>query len=509
MIRRATIAIATAASAAVLAAGCGGGGGGSDELASVAPADAPLYLESVVRPEGEQSDAINSLASRVGGIDDSGAAIVQQLDAGLAQSGADLNYADDISPWLGERASIFFQSLSGDTPDFAVAFETTDTGAAQDFLDKVGSATPDIEQETYNGVDYIAEPSSPYAAGIVGDFLVFGSLDAFKAAVDASSGSSLSDSSEFEDGVAAVDSDNVGLGYVDSSQAIAAATATMNPLEAQALKPLLTTLASGPTTFSVAATTDAATVDVSLPSGSALQFAGGDLVGKAPADAWFAIGMQHLGSTLEGALKTATSSVPGADAALGEIQRESGIDPREALSWMQDGYAFVGGTSEKTIDLGLVVQSSDSQASSRDIAALRGKFQADADAELGPPPQGADEGFSASAPESPQAIQAGQFDNKVVGALGPGQPAEDTLHPDRSLGDDPAFKAGEDALGSDFSPLAFVSLSPFFVVAQEGGSANDPQYLAAKPYLENLDYLLVGTSSDSGRTTARFVVGAK
>lgn len=509
MIRRAAIAIAAAACAAVLAAGCGGSGGQSDELATAAPADAPLYLESVVRPEREQSDAINSLASRVGGIDDPGEAIVQQLDAGLAQSGADINYADDIAPWLGERASIFFESLSGDPPDFAVAFETTDTGGAQDFLDKVGGATPDIEQQTYDGVDYIAEPNGRYAAGIVDDFLVFGSLDALKAAVDASSGSSLSDSSDFADGVAAVDSDNLGLGYVDSSQAITAATATMSPLQAQALKPLLATLASGPATFSVSATTDAATVDVSLPSGSALQLAGGDLVGKAPADAWFAIGMQDLGSTLGGALKTATSSVPGADAAVSEIQRQSGIDPREALSWMQDGYEFVGGTSEKTIDLGLVVQSSDSHASSRDIAALRGKFKADADAELGPPPHGVDEGFSASAPESPQAIQVGQFGNRVVGALGPGQPAENALHPDRSLADDSAFKAGEDALGSDFSPLAFVSLSPFFVVAEKGGAANDPQYLAAKPYLKKLDYLLVGTSSDSGRTTARFVVGAK
>jgi hypothetical protein len=59
------------------------------------------------------------------------------------------------------------------------------------------------------------------------------------------------------------------------------------------------------------------------------------------------------------------------------------------------------------------------------------------------------------------------------------------------------------------SPLAFVSLAPFFVVAEKGGSAGDPDYVAAKPYLQKLDYLMVGTSKDGDRSTARFVVGAK
>jgi hypothetical protein len=54
-----------------------------------------------------------------------------------------------------------------------------------------------------------------------------------------------------------------------------------------------------------------------------------------------------------------------------------------------------------------------------------------------------------------------------------------------------------------------VSLAPFFVVAEKGGQATDPDYLAAKPYLQKLDYLMLGTSTDGDRTTARFVVGVK
>ena len=79
MIRRAAIALV--ACAALLVAGCGGGGGGaSDDLASLAPADASVYLESVIRPEGGQKDAIESLASRVGGIQDPGGAILSRLN---------------------------------------------------------------------------------------------------------------------------------------------------------------------------------------------------------------------------------------------------------------------------------------------------------------------------------------------------------------------------------------------------------------------------------------------
>jgi hypothetical protein len=510
VIRRAAIGLAGCA--ALVFAGCGGGdGGGSDQLASLAPADAPVYLESVVRPEGEQSDAIDSLTSRVGGIEDPGGLIVQQLDAQLTQAAVgDVTYEDDIAPWLGERAGIFFQSLSGDPPPFAVVFETTDAGAAQEFLENVTASFHGIDQPTYNGVQYFegAGEDGPFAAGVVGDFLVFGSLDAFKAAVDASNGSALADSSDFEDGVSAVSSDNLGLGYVDSSQAIDAATAAMSPLEATALKPLLATLGSGPATFSVSATSDEASVDVSLPSGTGGQLAGGDLVGRAPADAWFAIGVQSVGDALENALDAAPV-VPGVGSVEDQIQEETGVDPRDVVSWMEDGWGFVSGTSEKTIAIAGVVGTSDPDASAKAVEAFHKRFQQDADAKLGPPPPGADEGFSATAPESPQGIEVGQFGDQVVGALGPGQPAENALHPDSTLADDPSFKAGEDALGSDFSPLAFVSLAPFFVVAEKGGQANDPGYLTAKPYLQKLDYLILGTSGSDDRTTARFVVGVK
>src|SRR5947207_2038031 len=58
VIRRAAIVLAALVTVLLLA-GCGGGSGSNDELASLAPANAPVYVESVVRPEGAQRDAID------------------------------------------------------------------------------------------------------------------------------------------------------------------------------------------------------------------------------------------------------------------------------------------------------------------------------------------------------------------------------------------------------------------------------------------------------------------
>ena len=430
----------------------------------------------MIRPEGEPEgrDRVAGVSGSEA-IEDPGGAIPAGSNAVLAQTGSDISYEKNIEPWLGQRAAIFFQSFQGSPPPFAAAVETTDSGAAQAFLEKVTAPDQAIKSATYNGVNYFTVPgeTTSVALGVVDDFLVFGTLDQFKAAVDASNGSSLADSSNFQDATATVPSDNLGLGYVDSVKAIGAISSTMSPLEAVALRPLLATLGSGPAGFSVSARPDEASLDVSLPSDALPPLAGGDLVGKAPADAWFAMGAENLGATLNDALDTVTKAIPGAGLIEGEIQRQSGVDPREALSWMQNGYAFVSGTTKDTIDLGAVIQSSDTQASSKDIEALRKKFQADADAKLGPPTvQGADGGFSATAPESPQAIEVDQVGNQVVAALGPGQPAENALHPDHILADDPIVRRGTGRAWSRLRAAGVRLAGAVLRRRQKGGQAN-------------------------------------
>src|SRR4051794_35565885 len=54
---------------ALVAAGCGGGGGDENaDPASITPKNAPLYFTAFVRPEGDQKDAVDSIAKKVAGV---------------------------------------------------------------------------------------------------------------------------------------------------------------------------------------------------------------------------------------------------------------------------------------------------------------------------------------------------------------------------------------------------------------------------------------------------------
>ena len=99
-----------------LLAGCGGDGGGSSapagpDPATVTPADAPLFAEAVVRPEGDRKEALESALSKLLATDDPGAFVVERLDKWLAAEDAGITYEEDIEPWLGEQAGFFLADV--------------------------------------------------------------------------------------------------------------------------------------------------------------------------------------------------------------------------------------------------------------------------------------------------------------------------------------------------------------------------------------------------------------
>ena len=102
-----------------LLAGCGGDGGGTSpptgpDPATVTPADAPLFAEGVVRPEGDRKEALDSALSKLLATDDPGGFVVEQLDKCAGGRDAGLTYEDDIEPWLGEQAGIFLEDFGED-----------------------------------------------------------------------------------------------------------------------------------------------------------------------------------------------------------------------------------------------------------------------------------------------------------------------------------------------------------------------------------------------------------
>ena len=169
-------------------AGCGGGGGPSapagPDPATLAPADAPLFGEGVVRPEGDRKEALESALSKLLATDDPGAFVVEQLDEALAGSDTGLAYQDDIEPWLGEQAGFFLETFTEDA-DGAVVIAATDPQAANAAIETAAAADKVPERRSsYEGVDYLVDRRGT-AAGLLGDFVVIGTENAFRDAVDA------------------------------------------------------------------------------------------------------------------------------------------------------------------------------------------------------------------------------------------------------------------------------------------------------------------------------------
>ncbi|MGH2982281.1 MAG: hypothetical protein ACRDKV_09610, partial [Solirubrobacterales bacterium] len=108
------LACSAAVAAAFTVSACGGDGGGvdSDDPASLAPADAPIYVQATVRPQGQLKRDVEALASTVSGFDDPTGRLMQEIEDSILEEGADLrdpgfNFAEDIEPWLGERIGVF------------------------------------------------------------------------------------------------------------------------------------------------------------------------------------------------------------------------------------------------------------------------------------------------------------------------------------------------------------------------------------------------------------------
>ena len=72
------------------------------------------------------------------------------------------------------------------------------------------------------------------------------------------------------------------------------------------------------------------------------------------------------------------------------------------------------------------------------------------------------------------------------------------------------FKSATDALGSDFSPVALIDFVPLFqLVDSFPQAAQDPSYLQAKPYLDHLDYLILGGNAPGAADRSGMVLGLR
>jgi Protein of unknown function (DUF3352) len=505
--RRAALAVA-AACAALVAAGCGGGGGEPTTVAltgpdpaTLAPADAPFFAESVARPEGEVKDALDGALSKLLATDDPGGFIVDQLDKALAEGKTRLTYEEDVAPWLGERAGIFFETFTDRNADGAAVVDTTDPAAAQRAIDKAAAADKTPERNrTYKGVDYKVDHKGT-AAGMVGDFAVFGTEVAFRDAVDASRGSSLADSGEFRSELGAAPDGQVAFVFADPRRVVDALekAGQVTAAEVAAAGPQLQTLLSAPVAASVGATADQLSIEASAAaSSSAPAPQESPLLRQFPSDSWFAFAASDAGRFYGQAL---------AQGGAAAFPRALGFDLGSELGhWAGDVGGFVGGTSLFGLGGALVVETSDEQASAQTLAKLRDALSRDQSVTVSPLDSQGEQGFSLSPAGVPVQFQVVQRDGKVVAGLG--DAVDQAFSPSSTLDDSGAFKSAVDALGGDFSPVTFLDFGPLLqLIDGFPQAASDPGYKRAKPYLDHLDYLVLGGRAEGSRAAVRIVLG--
>jgi hypothetical protein len=506
----ALLAACVAVPAAILV-GCGGGGGGSTDVgpAAAVPANTPIYLDATVKPTGSaQSDAKAAL-SKVLNTSDPGAKIVSLIEDQSKADGHPINYQQDVAPWLGEKAGIFFTSLGTNSQGAAVV-ETTNPAASLAFAQKAsGDTATDPAPQTYNGATYQTDKSqSGQVFGTVGSFLVEGDLAGFKAAVDASKGDSLGDTSDFKDAIGDLPDNRLGTVYTIPKNFIdALGPDQFDPNSQALLEKTAGDSLNEPAAGALTASEDS--IELEATGGSnGVDTPESSLIGDVPSQAWLAFGVGNLGDTVKHSLDQVKEQIPNFDSAQQQIEQATGSSLDQLEGALGDAVIYVEGTTQSTLTGALVVQTKDANLTGRLLDQLQGLLQLGSGGIKPLRLSGGGTGFQINDPSISSApIELAQQGDKLVVGYGANS-AEQTLTPAQKLADAPTFTTAHGQVSSLGTDL-FLDFPSVFALAESSGAKSDPGYMQAKPYLDALSYLVTGSGSSGDKAEFKAVVGLK
>ena len=496
-------------------ASCGGDAGSSGDAdpASLVPANAAMYFEATIRPEGEQREDVLAAAGKIMRTPDPAAKIQELVDEGFKDD--DLTWERDFAPWVGEKAGVWLRDVSGEDPPVAGVIAVRDEKAAEAALPKLQD---DGERGTYEGVNYVMDDEDT-AAGLVDGYLVVGDLPVFKEVVDARDGDHLADSDGYKDVIGELEDDRLGLFYLDTKALIDAAVKAdpASAAQLQQVRSFLPIDKMGPSAGALTADGDGIAIDqiaTDIPDGPlrrlASLFAGGesDLLTEMPGDSWGALALPDVG---EGARELVNSfgGLIGGAALNEQVRRSTGLDlEADVYSWLGDVGGFVRGTSEADLGGALVLESTDDDRA----ASAFGKFVGLIGRQAGAAPKpvkiaGAESAVEIPAPGAPQKLVLARGEGKMVAAYSTSA-AEDALAPDAKLGDAATFKAAEEQLGDDMN-ASFVLSVPAIVQLVDAFGEADADFEEARPYLEAFETVVTGGSTDDDTVRSRTAVTLK
>jgi hypothetical protein len=499
---------------ALAVAGCGSssGSGSGTDTARLAPANSFLYFEATIDPTGDQEAAMRTILADLPGSGPPEDRINNLLEqASKSSKTANVDYEKDIKPWLGDKAAVFVappKTANGKSP-WAIVAATTDEGKAKDTVKKGHDAGD--QDLTYRDTDYVLSKDGT-AVGVVGGYLVIGSDDGLKAAVDASKNdsASLTKSDRYQQAIKGATTDRIALLYEDFGGILQTlASASKQSLGAAA--PLVGRLFGGnPIVATIRAENQALVIDGSLlPSGSLFGISGKStpLLGTVPADSWLALGAPHLGQTLETVIGLVSGAVGGEQALKQQLRASTGLDlDRDLLSWIGDAAIYVTGDSKATIGGGALIQSTNPTASRRALTKLAAlAARSGGDTRVSAYHFHSAAGYRLQTTSAPTPIYIVQAGDEVALTYGPPTVLGGS---GAALTSAPGYQAAVSKLGAGYAPSLYVSVPPILNVAESFG-AGGASYQKAKPYLTILDYLISGSAQSDGKTISRTRIGFK
>ncbi len=513
-------ALAVAALIAVLA-GCGGGGGSSgSEVAELAPPGTPIFIEGTVRPSGELKSNVEAVAERFSGIGNLGDFVVSELESSAQEDGEPFDYAEEVEPWLGERAAVFFERIEDDEPtELGIVVESTDAEATQEFVDtQVEQSDEPYRDGSYGGVDYRIGGPDGNAIAVVDDFLLIAEDEpVFKDAVDASQGDSLAAEDTFSEAISAASAGSLADVYVDVGRLIEQSGGEIDPQARQILQnagidpseaTAVASVVPGSNQIAVEFSSDLAGQEA--PTGDA-----SELLGSLPGDAFAGFAVSGFGKQVSEAIDSLDKQgIPDAvpPNQLKKGLKELGIDLESLSASLQDAGVFAVGNSESSLGGALVLTTQGSGATEAvsNIAQLLRGVQVEGVTPL----KGKYSGFSIRDEEElgdkPLVVAAkeGRF------AIGYGLPATlsgllaGAASEGKTLSENPSYDAAVTALGD--TPISGFADGPAALrLADSLIPSSDDSFEEAKKYLWSIRFLALGSVTQDDLATAKLIVGLK
>jgi hypothetical protein len=517
--RRLASLVLTTAVLALLLAACGSdsdsGSSGSDP-AALAPPTSPLYLEAALQPEGELKTNVEALVEEIAGVDDLGGLIVEELESSATDSGEEFDFEKEVEPWLGERGGMFFQSYDGeDFHGYGIAVQSTDTDATQAFIDDQTATSEDpVEDGSYEGVDFKVESDDGTTIGVIGDFLAFAEDEGqFKLMVDASKGDSLAEADDFSETFEAASAGSVADVFVDVGALIEQSGGAIDP----DAKQFLDTAGIDPNEATAVASlipgSNQIEIDLSTDLGDESP-TGGDasaLISSLPADSVAAFAMTDFGARVgEVVDEIDEEGIPGEipPNKFKSTLKEAGIDLDKITGSISDLGVFVTGNSERNLAGAAVMTAKDADEARNTVTNVGTLLRA-----TGTPGvtavSGNLSGFSVRSEDlGPKPLVIAAKGERIAIAYGLPAATQALAAPSgQTLGDSATYKEAVGALGD--TPItgfvdgpAALSLASVLIPADEKAEFNE-----AKPYLNKVDYVAIGSGSAGELATAKLIAG--